>query len=545
MAQQGLIDEAIVCLQKTPQIPADNEGNLCESIWNELNQLNSLNETNIDTHAEIKQEVAQEYFRLTSRYKIITHTLENSDDRKYLEKMGLSLANVRLIAQQDNFLLEEIYIKSFADSPKHLHQPVKLSFPYQQVLVETGYVYAVCPFSGKIIRSNQSFVINHQEVGHHDLQGFLYRFVGREIFYLMTGCPRGEKLLIYIPRLELIINLNPALVGLTRPVESINKLKSYMVSYWQQVKTYLANDQKKVVDIVGLGFNIGHYLWQDVTGIDVILKNGMSQNIDVIIGDGEYFSIGDIFSEIKSENLNHVKDVWNAFKMVLDKNYVAFRANGFFIEEELINKVCQVAWTKCSEDVVQEVAKAKNHFPLISIQIRTSSRVWLGQVEGIANIIKTLYTDFPNLGIVFDGWSLTGKEDSLSTSWSIIEREKAIMEEILAIIPSTINTYSAIGATTYETIVWNLAIDLSLSPLGAGLMYPSWIANKPSVVYADTIILKNFEFAATSSSFRENIVPPVLVPKEYIVDSSNHNYECDWKGIYTEAMKILRNLLDN
>jgi hypothetical protein len=119
------------------------------------------------------------------------------------------------------------------------------------------------------------------------------------------------------------------------------------------------------------------------------------------------------------------------------------------------------------------------------------------------------------------------------------------MEEILAIIPSTINTYSAIGATTYETIVWNLAIDLSVSPLGAGLIYPSWIANKPSVVHADTIVLNNFEFAATSSSFRENIVPPVLVPKEYIVDSSNHDYECDWKGIYTEVMNILRNLVDN
>jgi len=143
---------------------------------------------------------------------------------------------------------------------------------------------------------------------------------------------------------------------------------------------------------------------------------------------------------------------------------------------------------------------------------------------------------------VFDGWSLTGKEDSLSTSWSMIEREKAIMEEILALIPSTINTYSTIGATTYETLVWSLAIDLSASPLGAGLIYPSWIANKPSVVHADTIVLNNFEFAATSSIFRENIVPPVLVSKEYIVDSSNYNYECDWKGIYIEVMKILPNL---
>ena len=544
MAQQGMIHEAIVCFQKTPHIPADSEGNLCDQIWNELNQLNPLNETNIDWHAEIQPKAAEEYFSLTSRYKIITHTLENYDESKYLEKIGLSLASVQLIAQ-NNFLLEEIYIKSFADSPKHLHQPVRLSYPYQQVLVETGYVYAVCPFSGKIIRSNQSFVINHQEVGHHDLQGFLYRFVGKEIFYLMTGCPIGEKLLIYVPRLELIINLNPALVGFARPVESINKLKSYMVSCWQQVKTYLANDDKKVVDIVGLGFNIGHYLWQDVTGIDVISKNGMSQNIALIIGDGEYFSIGDIFPEIKSQNLNHVKDVWNAFKTVLDKNYVAFRANGIFIEEELINKVCQVSFKKCSQDFVQEVAKAKRHFPLVNIQIRVSSRIWLGQVEGIANIIKTLYTDFPHLGVVFDGWSITGNEDSLSTSWSMIEREKAIMEEILALIPSNINTYSAIGSTTYETVVWAKAINLHISPVGAGLIYPVWIAHKPGVLYAHTQILNDFGksyYATSNAPHLEKILPQVLVPNDSIVDSSGFNYDCDWHAIYNEVIKIVKQL---
>ena len=541
LAEQGLIDEAVACFQQASQIRRPSEGDIYENIWNELHQLNLRDDENRDCEVEIKPEKAEEYFRLTSRYKVITLQSLTEDDKKYLENVGLSLPNLELIAQ-NNFVLEEIYLKSFSDSPKHLQEPLRLTLPYQQVLVETGYVYAVCPFSDKIIRSNQSFVINHYEVGQHDLQGFLYRFVGSEIFYVMAGCPLGEKMLIYVPRLELIINLHPAFVGFAKPIESINKFKSYMVSCCQQVKSYIATEHKKVVDVVGLGFNIGHYLWQDVTGIDVLSKNGMSQNIDIIIGDGEYFSIREIFPEIKSENLNYVKDVWNAFKMVLDKNYVAFRANGIFIEEELINKVCQVAWTKCSEDFVQEVAKAKKHFPLVSIQIRTSSRVWLGQVEGIANIIKTLYTDFPHLGIVFDGWSLTGKEDSLSTSWSIIEREKAIMEEILAIIPSTINTYSAIGSTTYETVVWNQAIDLSIITIGAGIMYTSWIANKPGVVHGHTVVLDRHGSQVTTSQVRENIVPQVLIPKEFVVDYPNFDYDCDWKGIYSEVIKIIENL---
>ncbi len=546
LAQHHLIDEAITCFKQAPQIQRSTEWDVCENIWQELHKLNPIDEANFFDEIEIKLEVAEDYFRLVSKYKILTLQSLTKADNKYLEQMGLSLPNLELIGQ-DNWNLEEIYINSFSDSPQeYLTTKINLISPYEQVLVETGYIYSVCPFSGKVLRSNQSFVINHQEIGQHDLQGFIYRFVGSEIFYLMNGCAMGEKLLVYVPRLELIINLNTALVGFARSEESINKLKSYMVSCWKQVKSYIATAEKKVADVVGLGFNIGHYLWQDVTGIDVISKHGLSQNMDIIVGDGEYFSIGEIFPEIPPHNQIHVKDVWDAFKAVLDNNYVAFRANGLFIEEKLINRLCEASFKKCEQNFLNEVEIAKQHFPLLAVQIRISSRVWLGQLEGIANIIKSLYSDFPNLGVVFDGWSITGNEDSTSTSWPLIENEKAIMKKILALIPPTIDTYSAIGATTDETVVWAKAIDLHISPVGAGLTYPVWIAHKPGVLYAHTQILNNFAkyYCATSKLYLEKMLPQLLIPNDSIVDSSYFNYDCDWQAIYNEAIKILKQLND-
>jgi tetratricopeptide (TPR) repeat protein len=543
LAQHHFIDEAVTCFQQAPQIQRSTEWDICENIWQELHQLNAIHEANSFDEIDIKLEVAEEYFTLSSKYKILTLQSLTEADNKYLEQVGLSLPNLELI-EQHNWDLEEIYINSFGDSPKeHLATKINLSLPYQQVLVETGYIYSVCPFSGKVLRSNQSFVINHLEVGHHDLQGFIYRFVGSEIFYLMNGCPMGEKLLIYVPRLELIINLNAALVVFVQPEKSINKLKSYMVTCWKQVKSYIATEEKKVVDVVGLGFNIGHYLWQDVTGIDVIYKNGLSQNMDIIVGDGEYFSIGEIFPEIPPHNQIHVKDVWAAFKTVLDKNYVAFRANGLFIEEKLINRLCEASFKKCEQNFLNEVEIAKQHFPLLAVQIRTSSRVWLGQAEGIANIIKSLYLDFPNLGVVFDGWSLTGNDDSVSTSWPIIESEKAIMKEILALIPPSIDTYSAIGATTYETVVWwDQAIDLHISPLGAGLVYSLWISRKVGVVHASTLLLNSYRESCTSSGFRENQLPQVLIPNDCVVDAPHGDYNCDWKVIYHEVIQLIEKL---
>lgn len=321
-----------------------------------------------------------------------------------------------------------------------------------------------------------------------------------------------------------------------------------MVSYGQQVKSYLQKEEKKVVDVVGLGFNIGHYLWQDVAAIDSLSRNGKLSKVDkILIGPGEYFSIGDIFPEILPEDLIYVKDVWDVFKRVVDNNYVAFRANARFIEEPLINRICEVSLEKCTPDFLNEVERAKAHFPLLGVQIRTSSRVWVGQAEGIGNIIQSLYSDFPNLGVVFDGWSLSGKEDSDSVSWSIIESEKAVMAEILSVIDPAINTYSAIGSTTYETVVWAKAIDLHISPVGAGLIYPSWLANKPGVLHAHTQVLnyqdvRNLMSGRSELPYFDKLIPQVFIPNDSVVDYADCNYDCDWKVIYKEAVKLIEKL---
>ena len=247
------------------------------------------------------------------------------------------------------------------------------------------------------------------------------------------------------------------------------------------------------------------------------------------------------------KNLIYVNDVWDVFKTVVDNNYVAFRANARFIEEPLINRICEVSLKKCTPDFLNEVERANAHFPLLGVQIRTSSRVWLGQAEGIANIIQCLYSDFPNLGVVFDGWSLTGKEDSDSVNWSMIESEKAVMAEILSVINPAINTYSAIGATTYETVVWAKAIDLHISPVGAGLIYQVWIGNKPGVFHAHTQVLNYQDVRQMLSGnselpYFEKLIPQVFIPNDSVVDYTDCNYDCDWKVIYNEVVKLIKNL---
>jgi tetratricopeptide (TPR) repeat protein len=546
LAEQGLLNNALICFQNTPQIPCSTKWGIYEKIWDDLNEINPSTSSNCNYPTDINPQDVAECFATTSRYKVMTVGNMSEAEQKYMEEVGISLAYIELMGQ-DRFALEKICINSFSDTPRELlGERLNLTPPsYQQSLVETGYFYSFCPFSGKILRSDQSFVINHQENPQkqrgHDLQGFCYRFLGEQVFYIMTGCPNGERLLVYLPKIDIIINLFPNLVGVARAVESINKLKSYIVSSWKEVKLYIATtEKKKVVDVIGLGFNLAHYVWQDLAGMDVLRENGLLPKLDKIIrGPGEYWSSRDIFPEIPADKFIEVEDVRAVFQKVIEKNYVALRVNGIFIKEQLIKRIGQTALQKCSREFLTHLKQVRQHYPVLCVQIRSSGRVWLSQVTGIANIINQLFLDYPNLAVVFDGWSVTGKEDSSNSCWSTISREKEVMNQIIASINPNIPTHSAIASTIFETSAWWIeAIDMHISPIGSGLTYASWIANKPGVVHGPIETYWNKPLFA-QSLHRENLLPQLFIPEKYIIAKGGGSYDCDWTVIYDEVTKIL------
>jgi tetratricopeptide (TPR) repeat protein/glycosyltransferase involved in cell wall biosynthesis len=547
LAKQNLISEAATCFQYLFIIQSKlNDQPIYEKIWDGLNKTPLLSDSQIDYPIEIKKQDVQAYFKDHSSYQVMSLGTLTQDQKVYLKQMGLMINSLELMAQ-DDWVLERIYINSFSSLPQELlSSQLRLTPPsYQQTLVETGYVYTICPFSSQVLRSNQSFVINHQEnpakQRGHDLQGFCYRFLGKEVFYLMVGCPSGERLLVYFPRLELIICLNAGLVGFAQPIESINKLKSYMVSYWNCVKSYLCTERKQVANVIGLGFNLGHYIWQDLAGIDVMRESEILHKLDkILVGPGEYFSCKDVFPEIYDDKFIEIEDVNDVFQKVIENNYVALRVNGIFVKEQLIERIRQTALQKCSIDFLTNLKKIKQHDPVLCVQVRAGGRVWISQVMGIANIINQLFLDYPNLTVVFDGWSVTGKEDSLSSCWSTISMETEVMNQIVALINPNIPIHSVIGCTTFETSAWWIeVIDLHISPNGSGLTYGSWIANKPGVVHGPigTYWTKPLY---TESIYRENLLPQVFIPEQHIIDKGDGSYNCDWRVIYGEVIKILK-----
>ena len=319
-----------------------------------------------------------------------------------------------------------------------------------------------------------------------------------------------------------------------------------MVSHWSSVKNYISSEKpKKVAGIVGLMNNLSHYVWNDITGIYHLYANDIISKVDVfLVGSFEYLKLDDIFPEVESEKIIRTQDMWEGlWKLIANNNYIAIKLNDFYIKEDLARKIYASSMKKCSPGFLLEVQESQKYYPLLWVGIRTQ-RAWLSQIEGLGNTIKSLYADFPNLGVIFDGWSRLEKMEIGAET--VIDEENTVMEKIKQLIPPSIKTYSAIGYTNYEKVVWTDVIDLGITSVGAGLTVVSWISNKPCVVYGNTGFCNSWYIEATHSSrTRENGITPVFVPTKYIVDCDNsahirRHYDFDWTILYNLTYNTLQ-----
>jgi tetratricopeptide (TPR) repeat protein len=533
LSEKGYIDQAIATFKKTPQRES-HPGELYENIWHGLNHLMPLDSDNPCYPTDIKLEEAYEYFRNVSHYKLVKMQSLTDEQKRLLEDSGLSIGNLELI-REDNLALEEIYINNFNNSshPIQLAKQVDRDvtnllwhtcpsrIKFQQSIVETGYIYSVCPRSGKIIRSNQSIMHNGS---------IFYRFVGIEVFYLTVHLWQGNKFSLYFPRTEIIIDLSNEVHGSNIIIDLISDFKGFCVSRWNLLIDYLSNTQKEIVSLTGLWGNLGHYFWNEITGIEYLKKNGILTKIDYfLVGCYDLFNVSDIFPEVPASKVISFENHSECSQLILKNNYFAVRVTDIFIKKNLSDLIHQMALKKCSQEFLQKVEEAaKSHIPLLWINLRSHSKSWLSQVEGYAKIINTLHKDYPNIGIVFDGFS----------------DEKDIMESIISLIPPTVRTYNALNCLLYETIVWAYAVDLYIAVLGSGLTLVTWLANKPGVAHSNIAHCGQQYWWSTA---RENAIAPSFVPRELIIDqdASHHpycNYDLDWKIIYSEVKKIIESL---
>ena len=556
LKQQGREEEAANLLNSS------KEGEIYLKIWNAFNQtsLETLENESSQYPTEIDENAVRQYFKQTSQYKIINLTSLSDEDRRFLESNNISLANLKSIAQSNyNFVEQEIYLKHFNPEFKQSSKTgIELSryplFPFLKSMLETGYIYATCPMSGRLLRSNQSFILVPRYVG------VLYRFVGDEIFYLLAGgIPGGQCLLsaIYFPSTDCIIKfLDNQYIN---PVPFFNHFKKWSVFHWKAVKNFLGinSNKKQLMNAVGFHFNPGHNLVNDLSSIDLLLKMKLLNKVDkFFVGNYEYSGqLEALYPEIQKDKIIRVPNSDNPHEKIseiaLGNNYLSLTVRGRLVSEDLAKRIYQVSLQNCSPSFLSKVEEAKKHFPLVYISFRTHHRSWMSQVEGIANILEHLSVDFPNLGVVFDGFSLSGSYVEIKDSFvkAQIDKQKDVVKQILDLLPDkNLGVYNTVGCKMHESIIWAYAVDFYIARMGANLTKVCTLANKPGIGHCCTAYFP--ECQAWWNAKRENGVNPIIISGRHIIDLGkekdiNGNYDLDWKVIYDYVMKLIPQLSRN
>lgn len=567
LESQNKSAEAKVWLESAPKIN-QSDGAIYFQIWQRLNQT-SLEDLEAQSHnypTQIDRQAVEQYFAQTSEYKVVDLHALTQEDRQFLDRVGLSLDYLEL--NQARLITKEGAIARDYTNSKQLKQAERSlaedgwRTDFQQTMVEDGCIYAICPSTGKVLSSNRSFPLSKMAIG-------CYRFVGNEVFYLMTGASWFEKYCLYFPKTELIVYLQNT-HKLKPNKDRLNFWKTYVVTNWSKIAKYLV-DRSEVKTVACLGFtkNIAHHLWNDLSGIQKLAEAGKLNKIDkfLIFGSEFFGRIEEIFSEITADKIEIISQA-KLSEVILENNYFALRLGHLLVQEKLARRLVQFAKPKCSLTLQAEIEQIKNkHFPVLWIPIRVDNRTWVNQVEGTTNIIKHLATNFPDLAVIFNGVSrldIRGNSEIDPEEEQIIEKETEIVKQIQAHLPSNILTYNTVGCINYESIIWAEAVDLYLSPWGAALTKIAWIANKPGIVHTNSSILRLPLAKRTYSFDRENGIVPIYISANHIHDVregvekrnlSNKrtqlvvdkrvqlsNYECDWKVIYEEVVKLALSL---
>ena len=554
LSQECLIDTAVDCFRAVPQIKKPVE-EVYDYIWRGLNELGTLDEDYISNNISGEEAIlgkTEYHFATGTKYKFIHISTLNEEDEDFLAEIGVSLDNLRLIQHEgDGFgrsssleiALEETFVNFFCGTTHtRIAEVAKDVYPFQRSIVETGYIYTVDPFSGRLLRSNQSFYL----ATNADQPIVVYRFVGTEVFYLITGLYIGIKLFLYFPLRELIIAIQPlwmkAFVEFGDYAQIINKFKSYAVGSWQQFQEYILFPYKKsTASIWGVLNHLYHPFFNMLQSYqDLYEHQNLAKLESVVVGYHNLLKIENIFPELASCPIYDASSDYELFNLILEKKLMVLMLSisRFWLSQKLADRMNKAALKDCSIPFLEMVNNTRQHFPLVLIQVRNNTRVCLSQAQVIADVINNLHANYPDMGVIVDGWSR--QEKYVAADESAIEKDLQTLKEITSLVEKSVSLYNAIGFKISEKIVWSQAIDFYIAPFSSGIAIFSGVANKKGVVHASQSAFKT-EIPNQSARREQGINPSMVVGIEDDMNNPgwHSNYYCDWRDIYQECLKII------
>lgn len=340
-----------------------------------------------------------------------------------------------------------------------------------QSSIENGISILSNPFGLGFSMCRESF---HLKNGYTIL-----RFVapGDETFYIFQHVTSSDA--IYFPKRRFAL--------LDRHVSKI-VIEDFVVSMCKSfgdLINYTKNSEKnRFLGIIASHGRPYHFYYDVAPAIQRLSRKNLLDKVEsIVMSEGaDFCSFKNIYEISSTEEMLPLKSVHDR---TLEKC-------GFFIHvgtrfdrcddrdvDDFDRKFVFYAKRHTESKLENELTVAKKCFPLIWFGVTGQKRAWVEQVEGYAEIISNIVKYFPDLGVVFDGWTsplhpTIGDKAESSLDIDVILKIK----ELLA---ADVRTFSVIGLTSLEKVKFALEADVFVANSGTGSLHVSRFANRPGV----------------------------------------------------------------
>jgi len=263
---------------------------------------------------------------------------------------------------------------------------------------------------------------------------------------------------------------------------------------------------------IGLMSNPGHFFWNELIGLMIIIENNLLDNIDeFIIYNYDYVNIGNI---LKNKYNKTVKYIQNN-----ESHGIVCNVIKHFINNSLVETFKKVYDLNIKSNITNVIN--------ILFDLRSYSRIWLNQVELITNIINELkkkYKEY-NFNFYIAGfykYEIFNKtETCYGNNEVVIVEENKVFNEIQAKFDFEIINLINQNLSDIIQILPNIDLVVANAGSGCSLIYAT-ILNKDMIAF--TNLNSYYSFDNQKYAFHDNINNTSYLDPSAITNNGSNFY---------------------
>jgi hypothetical protein len=304
--------------------------------------------------------------------------------------------------------------------------------------------------------------------------------------------------------------------------------QSRSIAAWE---AYEANKEIKLgqsnfeasIAVIDMVTSYAHQAMNFLSGVQRIFDNGLCGFFDEIWINGvEFFGrTENIFPELcdKFRHLSSNQMIANASERSLN----LFKVGSNFMTDSLLERLSNLRISKN-----YKIQEPPRRWPLLAITVRTLDRRCINLPEVVAELVSKLSFEFPDIGVVFDGW--VRPEASYSTPGMAalpsdleikrIREEADLCERITELLSPNTVVANVVGLSLFESIEYIRNVDIYFSHVGTLQHKISWFSNARGVVHGPKAELSRMESSYYACS---NCDIPLFVNENDVLDADSEH----------------------